>query len=383
MTDRTLLHISHTDIRYDSRILKELDALKNIPRCKVYAIGVEAGSNSSSEVSGAGIITIKLLARVFRRLPRVFRYSLYFLELFIRMTFKGLVLRPNVVHCHDTLVLPMGIVIKLLSGGRLIYDAHELESEKTGQTRILSKVTLWIEKICWRNVDVLISVSDSIIDWYKKNLGKKNSVLILNSPRVSDLGDVGVEDHHANRYFRDRYRVPDDKRIFIYLGMLSDGRGIRACLAAFADPDITDHVVFMGAGVLDDVIDSYHSQHQNIHRHDPVPHEQVVAYARGANFGLCFVENASLSYYYCLPNKLFEYAFAGLPVLASDFPEIRKVIDKYSLGVCCAPEVEDIKRAISAAGSVEHFDDRSALAELGWPVQAERLLTAYNTLLRN
>ena len=61
----------------------------------------------------------------------------------------------------------------------------------------------------------------------------------------------------------------------------------------------------------------------------PVPSDQVTLYAASADLGIAPIENVCLSYYYCSPNKLFEYLLAGLPVIASDFPEMRHIIDKY------------------------------------------------------
>ena len=79
-------------------------------------------------------------------------------------------------------MLPIGYFIKRIKKCKLFYDAHELESNKNGQTKFMSWGTLFIEKKIWKSIDLLISVSDSIIKWYEKNLGTIENVLILNSP---------------------------------------------------------------------------------------------------------------------------------------------------------------------------------------------------------
>ena len=88
------------------------------------------------------------------------------------------------MHCHDTLVLPIGLLVKFLTGAKLIYDAHELESNKNLQSNLNSSVTKFIEFTSWRFVDLFISVSPSICKWYEENLGEKRNVVILNSPEV-------------------------------------------------------------------------------------------------------------------------------------------------------------------------------------------------------
>jgi glycosyltransferase involved in cell wall biosynthesis len=269
----------------------------------------------------------------------------------------------------------------MLTGCKLVYDAHELESSKNGQTRAFSKGILFVERFCWRWVDLLVSVSDSILDWYRDHLGPKESILVLNSPEIDARTDAGSGAGGSGRYFHVSYAIPGDKLVFVYLGILGAGRGIEIALDAFASSSLDAHLVLVGYGDLSAHIQSYCDRHENIHLHKPVPHDQVVALVAAADVGLCLVENVSLSDYYCLPNKLFEYCFAGLHILGSDFPEIRKVIDEYSLGTCCALEPSKVREAIQFL--IDHRPTRTAtdFSALSWEAQAERLLHGYRKLL--
>ncbi|MBK9624803.1 MAG: glycosyltransferase [Rhodocyclaceae bacterium] len=71
-------------------------------------------------------------------------------------------MKPDVVHCHDTLVLPLGVIVKLFTRATLIYDAHELESDRNGLTELQGRLTLWVERWLWQFVDALIVVNPSI-----------------------------------------------------------------------------------------------------------------------------------------------------------------------------------------------------------------------------
>lgn len=379
---KKILHLSHTDIRYDSRILKEMGALESADGFDLMGVGVELdeGASSSRQRLKAKIISIRLLSKILSFLPKPIRYGLNMAELTIRLVIYGVIFRPSVVHCHDTFALPAGVLIKMMLGCKLIYDAHELESDKNGQTPALSKATLAIERWAWKRIDLLISVSDSINAWYVEYLGLKQHVLILNSPEVAE----GVEESgQRGKYFHSLYGIPAEKKIFIYIGILSDGRGIDMCLQSFADDSIDAHVVFMGYGPLSSVIGEFAAKHSNIHLHKPVPHEQVVAMVRNADVGLCFVENVSLSDYYSLPNKLFEYAFSGLPVLASDLPEISKIVSQYSLGFCSAADLDSMRKMISDIVDGPTPVISSDLKGLSWETQATRLNEAYRELLRS
>ncbi|WP_180564438.1 glycosyltransferase [Chryseobacterium sp. JV274] len=314
-------------------------------------------------------------------LPRPVRYFLNLIEAFIRMVFPGIKYKPDIIHCHDTLYLPIAKMIKLFCGSKLIYDAHELESDKAGQSKILSKYTLFIEKMLWKDIDILISVSPSIINWYDEHLGKKKSVLILNSP----LLDSSQKENIKNNYLREKFNIPEGKKIFLYLGIISEvGRGINLYLDVFQRKEVDSHIVFIGYGEYVDEIKKIALNNANIHYHPAVPHHQVVDVSMSADVGLCLVEAVSLSDYYCLPNKLFEYAFSELYILASDFPDIKKIVGEYNLGKCSSLNAENLFEIVK---DVEHLDLNSRakkdLYPLSWNFQESELLKMYNNILKN
>jgi glycosyltransferase involved in cell wall biosynthesis len=373
-----ILHLTHTDTRYDNRILKELGALTEAELYQVTCIGVasDEGASLSKNELNANIITLRLITNLVKWAPMPIRHALMLIELYVVMSILGVKFKPNIVHCHDTMVLPVGVLIKIISKAKLIYDAHELESNKNGQTKILAKATLFIEKICWRRIDHFITVSDSIISWYEKNLGVKSHSLILNSPLICEVDIV------ADRYFHRLYDIPSDRLVFVYLGILGPGRGIDYIIEAFTQENINSHAVFIGYGELAVKIKEISTIEKNIHFHDSLPHEEVVSIVKNADVGLCLIENVSLSDYYCLPNKLFEYAFARLPILASDFPDILAVVNKYDLGKVCAINSKSINKAVHELEFKPPNPITADLTELGWPEQAKRLNILYLELLK-
>lgn len=339
------------------------------------------GVPAAIRAARARIVTLKLYCKRFNWLPRSIAYALNMFELTLKLFFRGLLIRPVVVHCHDTMVLPAGVMIKLATNCKLVYDAHELESNKKGQTRILSKGTLFIERLSWRWVDLLISVSDSILFWYEENLGTKEHELVLNSPEIEDTTVMDSRISPVKKYFHEIYNISDNTLVFLYLGILSMGRGIDVVLEAFASSSIGAHVVFVGYGELSKHIQIYSDKHPNIHLHKPVPYNQVVTLARSADIGICLIEDVSLSDYYCLPNKLFEYCFAGLHLLTSDFPEIKKVVEQYSLGTCCAPYPDKVQETIRLLIDNPPVKNSADLSSLSWSRQVERLVRGYRKLL--
>ncbi len=370
------LHISHTDIRSDSRILKEMNCLSRNGYF-VNGIGVQTndGSKRSDFNMNTEILTVQLFARKLSFLPKILKHILVFLEMMIKIILPAILTKPIIVHCHDISVLPIAVIVKVFTKARLIYDAHELESDRNGITKLQSWLILQVERLLWRFVDALIVVSPSIDVWYQDKIGPKLSAIVLNSPLISE------ETLCESDYLRSKFSIPFDSKTFIYVGILASGRGIDLLTQAFSYPTTTSHLVLLGYGDLADELRQLSSKNFNIHFHEAVPHADVVSIVQSADFGLCMIQNVSLSDYYCLPNKLFEYCFAGVPVLASDFPDIRAVLSQYGIGECCSLEPEAFREAVHSLQTSDKKFEFADLTPLSWQAQEQKLIKLYQGLL--
>lgn len=382
MNNKKILHISPTDIRYDSRILKELKSLVKLKNTELLAYGINDDEGHKYEIKTiAHIKTFNLFTKKLKFLPRPMRYAFNLFEAMLKITISAIKYRPDIIHCHDTLFLPIALLIKIFCNSTLIYDAHELESDKAGQTKTLSKYTLFIEKIAWRKIDFFISVSPSILKWYNSNLGYKKSELILNSPEFLDTKN----NISKNNYLREKFNIPENEKIYLYLGIISKlGRGIELYLEAFKSKNINSHLIFIGYGDFVDEIKVYTNEHSNIHYHPAVSHDQVVEISKSADVGLCMIEPISLSDTYSLPNKLFEYAFSNLYILSSDLPDIRKTIEDFDLGTYCKNDIIDLIKSIELInknGCLRKIVNTKSLYHLSWLYQEEKLLKLYKNLL--
>jgi len=380
MNNQVIVHISHTDINFDNRILKEMAALSNVENFYLHGVGVvENEAIAYKPNHGLNVDTVSLKSKKFTFFPRPLRYFLNYVEAFFKFLPILFKLKPAVIHCHDTLFLPIGFVAKLFLKSKLVYDAHELESQKNGQSKVLSKATFLIEKLCWPKVDFLITVAPAITRWYDKILGAKKSLVVLNSPEFDPL----VFNTGNNNYLREYFNIPKDKKIFLYLGIIGKGRSIDLYLDVFNNINVDSHIVFVGYGEYVNNVKEYSKICSKIHYHPAVKHDEVVKIAKSADVGLCLIQNVSLSDFYCLPNKLFEYAFSGLYVLASDFPEMRRVVNQYCLGQTCDLKEEALTNSINIIEQFELASTSKDLTELSWGKQSQQLVDAYQTLLKN
>ena len=382
-----ILSLTHTNPLIDSRILKALAVIESleIPFC---VIGINRGKGlvpMRNNFIAIDVITkerIQLLQNKLlkaKSLQRILRLVI-FLEIFLKLFIKGVLFKPTVIHVNDCYTLPVAALIRFFTRSRILYDAHELESETNGISANMRRVVNFIERSCWNSVDVLVTVSPSIQNWYARKLTAKPSSIVFNSPHFSSKNTTPQYEN----YFREKYSLPTESRIFLYLGNLERGRGINTILETFSNTPRSQVIVFMGAGSLENQISDYSKSNPNIIMHAPMSHDLVVNVARSADFGICLIEDNSLSDRFCLPNKLFEYIFSGLPVIASDLPDMRSLIQEYKVGICVENSAQSLLKVVLDVRK-DQFDvlafQHDKLRELSWEFQARKLKSRYMELL--
>lgn len=381
-----MLLLSHSDVTVDSRILKSQVAAKEAG-FESLALGVSTEGERGSSREGA--LSFRISALLWRNdyfagkdregvfLGRI-SYLLMYFEIASKFTFRALSFRPRVVHCNDWLVLPIAVLISRLTRAKLLYDAHELESDTNQLPEKMKRLIARIEMAAWPKIDFFVTVSESIRKWYLRAYGTKPSELIMNSPVFPEAIQSGDSD-----YLRKIFGILPGKPIFVYVGQICPGRGIEIILDVFSNPNCRSAVVFLGDGDSAPLVESASQSNSNIFLHRPVAHQDVVGVISSADAGLCLIENVSLSDFMCLPNKVFEYAYAGLWVIASAFPELTKIVTENSLGIVIDPTEASLEGAVRTFESQFGSFSRTPrlLHSLSWGEQEKKLKASYSFLL--
>ena len=378
MQQACVFHLSHSDVAKDARILRMMEVLDD-NGFTVQGLGihdVHAGSETKS-FPFAEPVSLRILSKKLWFLPRLLRAPLVLLEFYLKAFLGILKVRPDIVHCHDTLVLPLAVIGKWFFCYKLIYDAHELESDQ-GSGRLIAKMIWSAERVCWRYIDGFISVSQPIVDWYHSNLGAKRSCVILNTPIIPTGAGAGL----PRDYLRKKFNIDPQDLILVYVGMIEDGRGIGTVREALRKTGSGLSFVLVGQGHLRDRMQNDPTLPANIHFHDFVDHKDVTGILATADIGLCIIDNPTLSDYYCLPNKLFEYLFSGLGVIGSDFPEISKVISECDGGLCVDNSVDQLCGAFQdiQKNGWDIRPQQEKLRAYSWSTQAQELLNFFEKI---
>ena len=373
---KSITNIVLNDFRNDSRVLKISQSLAKAGyNVRVVAMH-EQSLPMTENISGFEVQRIGLFFTRFS--PNKFMHLFKYLEFTLRLLTRFN--DHDIYHCNDLHALPAGVLLKAFSRRpvKIVYDAHEYETESRGVKGFERIFRRFLEGFLIRFTDRQITVSNSIAEEYARLYPIEKPAVILNIPQFSN------EARHD--LFRQSLGIRKKQKIFLYQGGLSYGRGIEILLDAFDSADRSDNVlVLMGYGELEGAIRQRARESENIYFHNAVPPDQIPIYTSSADVGISTIENICLSYYYCLPNKLFEYLMAEIPVIVSDLFEMASLVNKYRLGaVAKENSVAGIRQAVT---EMETFDLKEFSLRVkpfktkyNWEVQERTLVDIYSDL---
>ena len=240
-------------------------------------------------------------------------------------------------HCNDIEAFALGWCAQRINPRlKLVYDCHEFEAERNGKPAIERRLVGWLERVMIRKAEAVITVSPSIAEAYRQryaDYGIPEVHLVRNIPEREPEDSANATSDASPDHFRARFGIPKEDFIALYQGAFIYNRGLETVLEAMESLEGTGiHLVLMGYGRLQNLVDEAAQRWPHIHVHPAVPYEEVLAYTRSADVGLVSVKPTCLSYLYCLPNKLFEYILSGVPVLSNDLPDCRALIEECGVG---------------------------------------------------
>ena len=298
----------------------------------------------------------------------------FFAEYNIRLFFHLLFSKADAYLSNDTDTLVANYLVSRIRRKPLIFDAHEMFPEMPEVIHRKLVRTIWtkVEDWIFPQLKYSYTVCQSIADVYNTKYNM-NMRVIRNIPfarQTTPVGSLSPID-------------PKGKKVLLYQGAVNIGRGIEWVIDAM--PYLNDFVFYViGDG---DVLEELKAEVKARQLEDRVlftgriPFEQLPAYTACADIGVNLLENRGLNYYYSLPNRIFDFIRKEIPVLACDFPEIKRIVSHYDIGILIdhyEPEylAKSIKRLAEKEKNIAGF--ASANAELTWENESVTLLNIMN-----
>jgi len=296
----------------------------------------------------------------------------------------------DIFHANDldTLFICAKAAGKL--GAELVYDSHELWLESSRYfiaTSALNRFRYRItEKKLIPKTDAVIAVTPSRGEVMKKMYPSISRLVIIENS-TDPIGEL-----QQSSYLRDRLSIPAGVPVILYQGVICPERGLDKLMEAASvlrNEEIA--IVIIGHDAWQGTLHRMHSEmnlKNIVYLLPPVPSEALPEVTVSADAGLILFENTCLNHYYSLPNKLYEYMMAGLPVIASDFPEMARIINEHNCGILVdssSPQTiaKGIKELIRSPEEMRRMGIRgrkASLEQYNWPVEAKKLVDLYMKL---
>ena len=364
----SILLAATNDVATDQRVLKIAATLAE----EGYAVTVICRKLS-------GRPTLPELPFAIKRKEIWFKKGFLFYACFnIALFFDLLFSHVDIITANDLDTLPACALAAIVKRKVLVYDSHELflELPELKGRYTIKKIWFLLEKLFIRKACAVSTVCDSIATELEAKY-KKPCVVIRNVP------------HYYKRNSFEKIEQPTDKKTIMYQGSLNMGRGIEQMIGAMLF--LYDaKLIIAGTGYLESafkkmVIDL--GLTERVEFVGLLSSTELYQLTRKAHLGLSLEENICKNYEYALPNKLFDYIQARVPVITSNLPEMKRIIDKYKVGTSV-----DVKESHELALIIKNIFEHEQLltiwknncnvaaSDLCWDKERSKLIDMYKTL---
>lgn len=252
----------------------------------------------------------------------------FYLKFYSILKLKLLTRKYDIIFAEDLYCLPACVIAGKIKGAKVIYDCRELFGFLAGlkNKKFVQKLWSISEKIFISKADLVITTGEMDSEFIRKNYSIRQDIVLRNLPLYKKPDSI------VNYY--ELLGIEKSKKVLIYQGVIVHGRGLKMIFELL---QITNEfvLVILGSG---EMINYYKNLSAEMNLSDKVffvgkiPQDELLKYTAGGFAGLSLIENVSLSYYYALPNKLFEYIMAEIPVITTKLPQMEKVIDEFQVG---------------------------------------------------
>lgn len=302
---------------------------------------------------------------------------LFYAEYNVRLFLLLLFVKKDVLLANDLDTLLSNFLVSKFLQKTIVYDSHELFTEvpELIHRPSVQKIWLTIEQYIFPKLKHVFTVSNSIVNYYEQKYGV-NVLLLRNFPMKH------VEEKEYSNLVK---KFIGNKKALIYQGAINLGRGIELMIDVVKE---MDNVVLLIAGdgdIQQEIIRKIEEEELTskvivLGRVEP---KELKSITKLCNLGLSLEEDMGMNYKYALPNKIFDYIHAEIPVLVSNLPEMKKIIGIYNVGeVVVEEEVVKIREQINRLLTTDFLEElQTAKEDLCWEKESEVIKKVYSPFL--
>lgn len=369
------------DLKFDARVQKELLTLTQAN----HEVTVLYLSNKShiERLDKSTLLAYQLpfhqwLDQCSKPSLRFFLKTIIYGFTYLHITIRSILKTYDVYHAHDVVTLPAMWIAAKIRGKKLVYDAHELTIKQDGIIPQKIRLFRFIEKTLCPSTDAMITTTHMRAQLFAEYYGIKKPLVLQNRPLHSPI----LQKNHLRKLLN----LSNDDFIALYQGGFQTGRGLTNLIQIAKEMPYI-HLVLIGYGDQEIILKNMSIDVPNIHFISAIVNSKLLQYTADADVGMQVLLNTCLNHYTTDSNKLFEYIMAGVPVIASDFPEIRKIITFYQVGRLVNPDnLDEIKEIIHMLYINKTLRENykinclKAAQDVSWERQAYRLVELYDQL---
>tara|TARA_B110000285_G_scaffold233997_1_gene309477 strand:- start:1540 stop:2685 length:1146 start_codon:yes stop_codon:yes gene_type:complete len=357
------------DLAHDQRVAKTCQTLEK-DGWEVFLIGRLLSDSQPMKT-----------ARLHHRIALPFQKGVWFYaSLQIALFWKLLWLPYDAIWANDLDTLLPASLMKFIRSKPVIYDSHEFFTEAAGLTGRGFQRSVWLALEAWLlpRTKAVITVNDSIADAYRERYPKSlcgRPIVVRNMPVLQPRQE------RDDRVWEE-FNIPCQRPIFILQGaFLDQDRGVREAVQALRTIQQGTLVVVGAGSEFDWAQEQVASLRGRLHCLPKLPFESLRKLTASADIGLSLDRGVHGNYWMSLPNKLFDYIHAGIPVVASPMPEVERVVTEWNVGAIIEDhEPESIAQAIHQVLQLHHSEwgERcdSASRHLNWEAEEPKIFRA-------
>ncbi len=306
---------------------------------------------------------------------------LQFAEFNTKLFFKLLLVKTDYFLANDLDALVPNFIVSKLKKKKIFYDTHEYYTGVPELKNAPFKRGVWkfFENWIFPKLPVVYTVNDSVKNKYEQEYGNKIAV-VRNVPVTAKINPKPVPEHWK------------EKIILLMQGIgIHPGRGGLELLETMKYLPENYYLVYIGGGTQWETIARMRKEWQledRVEMISKVPPSELKQYTPLASLGFTLDGFENINYLFNLPNKIFDYIHAGVPVVATPIPEVKTIIEQYQCGICLISQdpkdiAGQIKALMNNPQQYQQFKGNTipAAKELCWENEEKKLIAIYRPYL--